>query len=474
MPPSSGHFPRVWIIGFAGHRRLPAPDSAKAAIVDALKEFRDGIDGIVVGRTSAAAGADLLFLEACRELGVAYSIVLPFPTERFREDFESPEEWARVESMLAGAAHVSVAPGHQDAPEAYHLAAREILDVADAMIFLWDGLPARGIGGTAESVDEARERGIPHRIIPSAAPQVGPLQKGQALPWNDPTFSGLPRTSDVASLFDLLDRRAVRGAPRSRWFAAGSISLNQMATVIYAVLVAFGLGVQAAPAVRFAIVTFAAILPWVGARIRIHESWVEDRLRAELLRSLLASHAFAPPLRPVAAELFSADAPFLRSAAWQLLGERKSWEVERDRYLRGRLDNQIDYLSTKGAIAARRLRIFSTTFRIASVGAMTLGAVAIAKSLAGWSIPDPADTVLLKFLPMTLPAIAAWCLAMIPLFEHKRRAVLYRQLEERLRAKRAELAGAKCSTTAASVVASCERLLLTELWEWGGSRGKRR
>lgn len=474
MPETATSFPRVWIIGFAGHRRVPDPAAAKAAVLETLREFRDGAEGEVVGRASAAAGADLLFLEACRELGLAYSVVLPFPADRFREDFDDPEEWARAESLIAGAAHAGIAPGHQGPPEAYHLAAREILDVADAMIFLWDGLPARGIGGTAESIGEARGRGLPHRIIPIDAPAPGPLEHGRPLPWKDATFATLPASSDVATLFDILDRRAVRGAPRSRWFAAGSISLNQLATVIYGVLVAFGLGVQAAPAVRFAIVTVAAILPWIGARIRIHESWVEDRLRAELLRSLLASHAFAPPLRPLAADLFLSDAAFLRSAAWRLIGTRHPWADERDRYLRERLDGQIGYLSSKGELAAKRLRVFETAFRFASFGAMTLGAIAIFKALAGWSVPDPADTILLKFLPMVLPAFAAWCLAMIPLFEHKRRAGLYRQLVDRLRTKRAELVEAKCATTASAVVASCERLLLTELWEWGGTRGKRR
>src|SRR5688572_24814645 len=81
-------FSRVWITGFAGHRRVADPVAVKAAIVTALREFRDGVEGVLTGRSSAAAGADLLFLEACRELGLAYSVVLPFPEERFHEDFE--------------------------------------------------------------------------------------------------------------------------------------------------------------------------------------------------------------------------------------------------------------------------------------------------------------------------------------------------------------------------------------------------
>ena len=473
MDDGGAPFRRVWIVGFAGHRAVADPAALKASIVAVLREFQAGVEGELSGRSSAAAGADLLFLEACRELGLGYSVVLPFDPERFQEDFEDPAEWARAKELMDGAANVEIAPGHEIAPEAYHLAAREILDVSDAMLFAWDGKPARGVGGTAESVAEGRERGLPLRVIDAASLQAGPLEGGRALPWRDEVLAKLPAAPNLERLFAELDRRAVKGAPRSRWFAAGSITLNQMATLIYGVLVAFGLGVDAAPVVKFGIVTVAAFLPWVGARLRINDGWVDDRLRAELLRSLFASHAFAPPLRPFAADLFDADAAFLRSAAWRMIGKRGDWQEAKEYYLFERLDGQITYLAEKGELAARRLKVFQTGFRIASRSAMLLGAAAILKGIYRWEVPPLFDRVLLMFLPVVLPALAAWCLAMIPLFEHKRRAGLYRQIVGQLKEKRAQLVESKCRTTAAAVVASCERLLLTELWEWAGTRGRK-
>lgn len=465
---------RVWIIGFAGHRRVPDPAGAKAAILGCLKEFKASAEGEWAGRSSAAAGADLIFLEACRDLGIAYSIVLPFPKERFREDFEDASEWEKACSLMDGAASVEIAPGNEVAPEAYHLAAREILDVSDVLLFLWDQQPARGIGGTAESVTEARERGLPVRIIDAGSLAVAPLERANLIARKDEWFGRLPGFSSVAALFKELDRRAVHGAPRSRWFSAGSISLNQIATVISGILIAFKLGENAAPVVKFLIVTLAACLPWIGARFRINDSWMEDRLHAELLRSLLASHSFAPPLRPFAADLFDDDAPFLRSTAWHLIPERKEWSAERNSYAEERLNGQIRYLESKGDIAARRLKAFWTVFRIASTGAMILGAIAIFAGISGWQVNEGGNRIWLMFLPTILPAIAAWCLAMIPLFEYKRRAKVYRHMAAQLAGKRTELLEAKCRTTAAAVVASCERLLLTELWEWAGTRGKRK
>ena len=208
--------------------------------------------------------------------------------------------------------------------------------------------------------------------------------------------------------------------------------------------------------------------------LRINEQWMDDRLQAELLRSLFASHAFSPPLRPFAAELFLADAAFLRSAAWKLAGRSRSWTEEKNRYLNERLDDQIGYLESKGNLSARRLARLGTIFKFSSFGALILGAAAVTSGMNGWKPPSLVGSVLLDFLPNVLPALAAWCLSMIALFEYKRRASLYLQMVERLKIRRTELTSARCRVTAAAAVASCERLLLTELWEWSDTRGKRR
>ena len=44
-------------------------------------------------------------------------------------------------------------------------ASNAMLSRADRLFAVWDGKPARGYGGTADVVDEARKRGIPVTII---------------------------------------------------------------------------------------------------------------------------------------------------------------------------------------------------------------------------------------------------------------------------------------------------------------------
>jgi hypothetical protein len=73
-----------------------------------------------------------------------------------------------------------------------------------------------------------------------------------------------------------------------------------------------------------------------------------------------------------------------------------------------------------------------------------------------------------NFLTAVLPSISAWSMAMISVFEFKRRATLYQELIKELQILRAKMASANCASAVASVMHQTERFLLTELWEWKG------
>ncbi|MEO5915173.1 MAG: hypothetical protein ABIS50_13135 [Luteolibacter sp.] len=471
MPPPPQVLQRVWFVGFAGHRGVPDRAAAKAVISRELKTICGTVSGELVGISSAAAGADLLFLDACREAGLKTVVLLPFPKERFQEDFGDPADWEHACRCMDDAWWCEVSPGGEGAPAAYHVVARESLEVADRMLFLWDGQPARGIGGTGETVREAKEREIPSRIIDANTLQAS---------WNgdepdrnsrDPDFEDLPSAASIEDLFQKLDDQATKGAPRSRYFAAGSMSLNHVATILQVVLVTWFLTTESGAMVKLLIATFAALLPWVGGRLRWQERWIRDRVRAELLRSLLSSHEPGSPLRPPAVELFGREAAFLRTAALHLVKNRQGWEAARDAYMNERIDGQIGYLKSKGELAARKMAIYGRLFWFASWSALILGGYVV---ISAWldRAPGPPWNTPLGLATGALPGIAAWCLAMISVFEFKRRASLYRQLVDELKRLRPKIATANCASAVAGAMNQIERLLLNELWEWQGSRKK--
>ena len=471
---SEGIFHRVWLVGFAGHRRVADPARAKAVIRQELDALAAAVNGEVMGVSSAAAGADLLFLEACAEGGYQTLVILPFPKSRFAEDFEDPAEWARSRSLMDAALWCEVAPGDEEPPAAYHLVSREILEVSDRMLFLWDGLSPRGIGGTGETVAEAAEWKIPSRLIHAGTFETTWQNGSEPSDEADPGFADLPAAATVPALFEKLDKRAVATAPKSRWFSAGSMSVNHIATFVQAALIALVLdqAKEKGALVKFCMALIAACLPWVGARLRLQQRWVSDRVRAELLRSVLASHEPESPLRPPALDLFERDEALLRSASLLLVKNRQGWEKARDAYVTERLDGQIAYLGDKGALAKNRMAIFGRVFWLASWGALATAGIAIFSKFSGLDLDRPWTLWCLVFLPMVLPGVAAWSLAIVSVFEFKRRAGLYTQLVGELERLRPKLLAAKCSSAAAASIRQSERLLLNELWEWQGPRRK--
>lgn len=458
---------RAWFVGFAGHRAVPDPVAAKAAICRELEVIQASVKGELVGIASAAAGADLLFLDACQELGLRTVVLLPFSLDRFIQDFDEPSEWEHARRCIDQAWWSEVCPGGEEAPAAYHVVARECLEIADRMLLLWNGLPAQGLGGTAETVRDAEERGIPSRVIDSnhfTARWNGPAPVGES----DPAFTDLPSAHDIRELFEKLDSRANKNAPRSRSFAAGSMSVNHLSTVLQAVLVALALAATETSAMlKLILATIAGSLPWLKTRLQWQESWIRDRTRAELLRSLIYSHEPCSPLRPPALELFSEEKGFLRTVALQLVTQRRGWEIARDKYLQERLDGQIGYLKSKGALAARRMAIFGRLFAITSWGAVIIGGYTVISAYTKSGMP-PQWVNSFNFLTAVLPGISAWSLAMISVFELKRRTSINQQLVTDLTRLRAKTSRANCASAVANSFSQIERLLLNELWEWNG------
>ncbi len=272
MTEDAGKLQRIWFVGFAGHRAVPDRLAARAAIDRELALIAETVKGELFGLASAAAGADLLFLDACQEAGLRTVVLLPFPKQRFAEDFDDPNEWQHACRCMDAAWWLEVQPGGESAPAAYHVVAREVLEIADRMLFFWNGQPASGLGGTAESVTEAKDRQIPSRVIDSGTLRAEWNGPAPAAAMADRLFEDMPPAANVDELFEKLDARAAANAPKSRRFTAGSLSLNHLAGVVQAVAVTFvAVAAEAGALIKLILVAFAAWLPWIGGRLRWQE-----------------------------------------------------------------------------------------------------------------------------------------------------------------------------------------------------------
>jgi len=157
-------------VAFTGHMidrpgravpRFPIEAEQRVAHRIALELDRQGA---LHGYASAACGGDLLFHEAMLERGGKIHVVLPCPTEEFREaciDIIPGRQWgALFESVLEHASTVEILSEQcaADNAMASECCSRVVLGLAtinarlddeDPLVLaLWDGRPGDAIGGT--------------------------------------------------------------------------------------------------------------------------------------------------------------------------------------------------------------------------------------------------------------------------------------------------------------------------------------
>jgi hypothetical protein len=150
-------------IGVTGHRTLPDAGQAAAGVDRALRTLQDAYPGWQLCILSPLAeGADRLVVQlATRKYGAHYVAPLPLALEDYMQDFSSESSRREFLTLLAQASEVVMLPSQPSREEAYRATGHYILSHCDALIAVWDGQSARGQGGTAEIIAEARERRLP-------------------------------------------------------------------------------------------------------------------------------------------------------------------------------------------------------------------------------------------------------------------------------------------------------------------------
>jgi hypothetical protein len=149
-------------IAITGHRGLP--DATGHLVDKAIRGHltRCAASDRLTGISALADGADQIFARAVLDAGGQLEVIVP--AARYRDGL--PESAHDAYDALLSAASAVDKLGYVDSTENAHMAAsRAMLDRADHLFAVWDGKPARGYGGTADVVAEARQRAIPVTVI---------------------------------------------------------------------------------------------------------------------------------------------------------------------------------------------------------------------------------------------------------------------------------------------------------------------
>lgn len=179
--------PAILSIGITGHRDIELATESALEIERSIERiisrlgvalnehvtrpFFQAVPALQV-MSMGAQGADLLAMRAAERLQVDTTYVLPYGLDQFRKDFESSPYLALFEAHVAAARRRLELPGTpSEGPRSYERANAVIISNADILIAVWNGLRARGVGGTADVVQQAFDRGMPIFAIDPAAPQ---------------------------------------------------------------------------------------------------------------------------------------------------------------------------------------------------------------------------------------------------------------------------------------------------------------
>lgn len=156
------------IIAITGHRRLIHQSTIAISIRSVLGNLEPLHKTLL---TPLAEGADRIAAHEILRLpnGILHAI-LPLQIDDYETDFPTPESRAEFRQLLAAATDIKILPPQPTRAEAYLAVGCHVVDSCDILLAVWDGKPARGMGGTAEVVAYAREQGKPLILIDSNDP----------------------------------------------------------------------------------------------------------------------------------------------------------------------------------------------------------------------------------------------------------------------------------------------------------------
>ena len=480
---SASTLPIFRIVGFSGHRQIADVVGPARAIMEAVSELRRDAPGDWIGLSSVAAGSDQLFVQQIFDLGLSWHAILPLPRAQFQQDF-LPDDWQVAAEFLARADHVRVIGESASREDGYLDCGMETVNDADVLIALWDGLPARGKGGTAEVVEYATALGKPVLIIDATTFQVRKIN-WNALGHLEDCLSELNSLPDPAQEQDAdsrslkniyrfmkkCDSAASRAAPQFRRLIASTVMLHVAATLIAAAALSYELVEVSLPWIKL-LCLLGALAVAIELRRRGHSnsSWVRCRLAAEFCRSAIATWGL-----PRAAPLFQdLNLPVVHGLTRSLhilhsrstVSDPMTMADFKLNYIAQRIDDQIAYYDRQEGRALPQFSRLKAGFWITTMLAIVS---TFFFAMSGTLHFEPAEWVvssIFHFLPTTLPVVAAAFISLISINDLQRRVARYREMKFMLMDSRKQVKFCETWNSLERVVLKTERALLQEVLEW--------
>lgn len=469
----AGHILPHWlIIGFSGHRKLANEQTLRNGLRQAF-EHPAMHDRRLATVSSAACGADTVFLEEMKARSIPQFVILPFDRDSFRKDF-SDAQWMRVEPFIATAIDCEILSGDLERNEAFLEAGILTVDRSDLLVVCWNGQPASGKGGTSEIVAYARAVMKPLIIIDETTGNLT-CERIDDLPSvirqpSDKEKDRLEPLQLVIAEQKQLAGAAKKHGPQSRNLVLRLINLHLSASAIAIIGLLF-----ISPdtdALWGYIVAFFKLfaLSWALVLVRkhhhVHSQWIGSRLGAELCRCYIAIWKLRRnfSIIPNTEGMNLNDLARSLRMLWYLdKAQAVDLDTARAIYREQRIEDQRSYFQSS---LNRTAPWYLWGRRAALAG--TIGA--IAAIIISLLIPhDDHDEFIYKSMKaasLLLPLLSAAILSVLVARDMGRRSIRYRDMVEILDLSHKRLERVQTWPGMWRLVADTERELLREVTEW--------
>jgi hypothetical protein len=512
-------------IGATGHRTIEDPDAIGRQVDATLDEIlarvppsrRDLICLIAV--SSLAEGADRIIADrVLARPGGQLEVVLPLDPFQYEGDFRTAVSGREFRELLQKSSMTAtVAPAAtltREREHAYLDAGTAVADRADVVIAVWDGLEARGTGGTAEIVEYVRGKGRPLVHIDASGGGhsienlLGAPQAVTPSGWSEADLDDLAqfnRERVTRHAFDaaLSDTRAALVGPGAAWplrlepllawvapplARADHLASRYQRAFLRRSRLAFGLAALAVTIVAVQIVwglnrmvvwgevaalALGLVAVHLGRRLHVHERWITYRYLGERLRNAfyLALAGADGPSRP-ASDATAADpgTPWVRLAFDAIVAGRPPAVVPADdvevlkEFLRTAwVHPQYEYFRRRQRRDERRSRI--TTRVIYALFGMAL-TFAVLHALI--DIEPKFLHHAVSLLSIVIPAIGAAVAGYAAQREYQRHAQRFERMVRVLAVAETKLGQASTLDDVRVLTSDIDRLLRQERGDWFG------
>ena len=138
--------------GITGHQNIGSDETIEWVTI-VLSEIIKKLS-IELGFTSLAIGADQLFAQLLKQNNIPFTVIIP--SNEYEQTFQNSADLETYQNLLNTATHKIKLPFIKPNEIAFYEAGKKIVSLYDIIIAIWNGQPAKGLGGTGDIVKYAQ------------------------------------------------------------------------------------------------------------------------------------------------------------------------------------------------------------------------------------------------------------------------------------------------------------------------------